>query len=134
MTEPEIPWALLLAAYGLTFLVQNKMLFLQHLFGWDEEAEEVEGEETEESAEEEEPRIWRALWWLGEKISDLIHCTICMGFHTGWLLWLVSSAVGQALPSNLLAWVFPMFLTGLQSAVFSYGLDAFIKWAESNSR
>jgi hypothetical protein len=98
----------MLVAYGVAFGFQNKLTFLYS-----------EGyRETGEPA---------------NILDRLLHCTYCTGFHTGWMVWLLSwwiegklPAEGWAVPASVLVWSFA-------SAAFCYVVDAFVRWLESGT-
>lgn len=98
----------MLVAYGLAFGVQNKLTFLYS------EAYHLSGEPA-------------------NLLDRLLHCTYCTGFHTGWMVWLLSWWVegkpqqeGWGAPASLLTWAFG-------SAAFCYVVDAFVRWLESGT-
>lgn len=98
----------LLLAYGLSFGFQNKLPFLY----------------SEAYRESGVPQRF---------LDQLLHCTYCTGFHTGWMTWLLAWGIegepptmGLSIPFSVLGWSFA-------SAGFCYVLDALVRWVEANT-
>lgn len=67
-------------------------------------------------------------------LDALLKCAYCTGFHTGWMVWLVSWAVSGKLPvdggpvaimASVLTWAF-------SSAAVCYVLDTSVMWFEAH--
>ena len=74
-------------------------------------------------------------WPLGGFFTNLLACTYCTGFHTGWKTFLAWSLVEGPVrpldtPENVVTNVVALFIWAFCSTVFCYGLDAFIQWME----
>lgn len=104
---PTLTWFVLLAAYGLSFMLQNKADFLY----------------SEEYRETGAPNTF---------LDRLLYCTFCLSAHCGLVLLLVFSVLaalsGPAphwteVPRAVLVWWFA-------AGAFGYGLDAAIQWLE----
>jgi len=72
-------------------------------------------------------------------LDALVKCTYCVGFHAGWLSWVVYLGIEQ--PSLGLTGVeisMTIFRSvavwGLASAGFCYALDSAIRWCEYRPR
>lgn len=70
-----------------------------------------------------------------EFTDALIKCTYCLGFHAGWMAWLLSLAAEHpSLGANAWAVTQTVALSivfwGMSSAVFSYGVDTAIQRLE----
>lgn len=66
-------------------------------------------------------------------LDRLLSCTYCLGFHCGWLAWLMqygatneAPAEGWAIPLSVLMWA-------LCSAASCYVLDAGVRWLEEST-
>ena len=92
---------ILIAMYGLTFALQHKIpaIFMKSTY------KEL------------------SLTTLKNK---LLSCTFCMGFHAGWICYLLSimSEMGSFSAGDLLIFSF-------SGAAFSYSLDAYVQKLES---
>lgn len=74
-----------------------------------------------------------------EFLDSLIKCTYCLGFHTGWMAWVLYWAMerpslGPDTTSVVLSVVWSIVTWGLSSAAFSYGVDTAIRWLEYRPR
>ncbi len=98
----------LLVAYGLCFSFQNKLPFLY----------------TERCRELGEPQSF---------FDKFLHCTFCVGFHCGWMVWLLAWATTGNQPAQGWNMIPSMFLWAFGSAGFCYAADALIKWLETNT-
>jgi hypothetical protein len=101
-----MPWPLfILAAYALTFAVQNDKIWgICHLI---------------QRCTESESRV--AHW-----VIDLVNCTFCTGFHAGWIVWLLGLMVWTPpleTGLDLLQEAVRLFLMGLVSSAACYAMD-----------
>ena len=63
-------------------------------------------------------------------ITDaLIKCTYCLGFHCGWMLWVLSWLMA-GMPALTLAAVPTVIAWCFTSSAFCYSVDAAVKWLE----
>jgi len=74
------------------------------------------------------PFLYRFEWLHG-----FLGCTYCVGFHAGWMTWLMAWAVTGTTPAG--EWhIFPsVMLWALTSSAFCYSLDALVKYLENNA-
>lgn len=66
-------------------------------------------------------------------VRKLFRCSYCMGFHAGWLAYLLSLFAGVILVSGCLQWFSLFILWGLIGSAFSYTLDTGLKWIEAST-
>lgn len=68
-------------------------------------------------------------------LDDLVKCTYCTGFHTGWMAWIVSRLYEResGWPS-VETTVLSVVVWGLTSAAFSYAIDTVVRWCEYRAR
>lgn len=73
------------------------------------------------------------LYGRANLLDRLLSCTYCLGFHCGWMAWLLDWAMTGSTPAegwyiipSLVAWA-------LSSSVFCYILDALVRWLEGNT-
>lgn len=66
-------------------------------------------------------------------LDNLLRCSYCVGFHCGWVMWLLvwvsqgqAPATGVGIPASILMW-------GLASAAWCYGVDVLTSWMEANT-
>ena len=70
-------------------------------------------------------------WWSKEKVfqkdvvKSLLKCTYCVGFHSGWLVYL-SLASAQKFPF----FIGDLFVYAFAGAAFSYSMDAYVEYLE----
>jgi hypothetical protein len=78
--------------------------------------------------------IQHKAWFLRDKhfmIDAMLVCTYCVGFHAGWITWLLWK-VDQVIDGSV--WGFPlidMLLFALASSAFSYFIDTCIRLMET---
>lgn len=61
-------------------------------------------------------------------LDALLKCTFCLGFHSGWLAWLLSCWMNGFPETNFV----PVALTwAFASSAFCYVLDALVQWLET---
>jgi len=70
-------------------------------------------------------------YW-SEWTDELLQCSYCVGFHCGWVLWIVTSLVNGTPPKTPVAALEPL-LWSFTSAAFCYVLDSVVKWVESQT-
>ena len=68
-------------------------------------------------------------------LDSLLKCTYCLGFHAGWMAWLLSvvaehPSLGTDTASVVQRVALSVVFWGLSSAVFSYGVDTAIQRLE----
>jgi hypothetical protein len=68
-----------------------------------------------------------------ERLHGFLACTYCVGFHAGWMAWLLVWAVTGDLPAegwriapSILIWAFC-------ASAFCFAFDALVKYLENNS-
>ena len=68
-----------------------------------------------------------------ERLHGFLSCTYCVGFHTGWMTWLLSWGLTGKLPVE--GWhIIPSVLVwALTSSAFCYAFDALVKYLEVNA-
>lgn len=93
-------WPLLLAAYTITFGLQNDKLPILSL------------------------RLRKLSFF-----EKMFECPYCTGFHAGWIVWVLSVAA-QGLPAEGWHNVASVILTALASAAFCYALDVTLQFLE----
>jgi len=74
------------------------------------------------------------LYGKSNLLDRLLKCTYCLGFHCGWISWLLVWGVTGKMQGDVTRWwSFPLSLVGwgLISASFCYSLDATIKRLET---
>jgi len=74
------------------------------------------------------PFLYKMEWLHG-----FLTCTYCVGFHAGWMTWLLAWGLEGKLPAEGWHIVPSVLLWGLASSAFCYAVDAAIKWLEVNS-
>ena len=66
--------------------------------------------------------------------DEMLACTYCTGFHTGWITWVLTWGAVKELPAQgIMLNSLSVFYWAFASAIFCYAMDALIKWAEMNS-
>jgi hypothetical protein len=63
-------------------------------------------------------------------LDDLLSCNYCLGFHTGWMTWLMALVVGQHHPTASLGTAVDLIAWSFVSAVFCYAFDAMLQKLE----
>lgn len=96
-------WILLLAAYTITFGLQNDKLPAVSL------------------------RLRKIPFF-----EKMFECPYCTGFHAGWVVWVLSVGA-QGLPAEGWHNGASVILTALASATFCYALDVALQFLEKNS-
>ncbi len=67
-------------------------------------------------------------------LDKLLSCTYCLGFHCGWMVWLLHYGITEEFPApgangivlSLVGW-------SLASAAFCYVMDAGVRWLEGST-
>lgn len=63
---------------------------------------------------------------VGSLFQTALECTFCMGFHCGWVVYLMG-----VLSSGTLFGFTEMLIFALSSAAFCYAFDAGVRWLET---
>ena len=58
-------------------------------------------------------------------LDQMLACTYCTGFHSGWIIYLISHVDKLSLPEAV--------VFAFASAMFSYSLDEAVKYLEESS-
>ena len=69
---------------------------------------------------------------IGNFLPKLLDCTFCIGFHTGWIIFLISQFSILFEKQEYFFGMIVVILFGLASASFCYFLDTFIRLMESH--
>ena len=73
------------------------------------------------------------LYQKADLLDRLLACTYCLGFHCGWVVWLLGWAVTGSTPAEGLHIIPSLVLWCMASAAFCYAADALVRWLESNT-
>jgi hypothetical protein len=74
------------------------------------------------------PFLYRSEWLHG-----FLSCTYCVGFHTGWMTWLMAWAVMGKTPAEGWQIVPSVLMWALTSAAFCFAFDALVQYLENNA-
>jgi hypothetical protein len=74
------------------------------------------------------PPLYRFEWLHG-----FLGCIYCIGFHAGWISWLMVWAVSGKTPAEGWYIIPSILIWALTSAAFCFFFDAMIKWFEVNA-
>lgn len=74
------------------------------------------------------PWLYRFEW-----LHKFLGCTYCVGFHAGWVTWLIAWAIMGTTPAEGWHIIPSILLWALTSSAFCYALDATVKYLENNS-
>jgi hypothetical protein len=78
----------------------------------------------------------KCLFLYGKKpwLDKLLRCTYCLTTHAGWVCWWICTGLrGDWLFSSWWQNALSFVVWALCGAGFGYGLDALIRWLESNT-
>lgn len=74
------------------------------------------------------PFLYRFEW-----LHRFLSCTYCVGFHAGWMTWLLAWAVMGTTPAEGWYIIPSVLIWALCGAAFCYAFDALVKYLEVNS-
>ena len=72
------------------------------------------------------------LYWF-RRLHGFLACTYCVGFHAGWVTWLLAWAVTGTLPATGWGILPSVAVWSLTSAAFSFAFDALVRYLEVNA-
>ena len=111
----------LIFAYGLCFGLQHKVPWPKRLFEQDPETGKPKW------LVEIDPETGKPVSFFGR----LFYCTYCLGFHCGWVSWLLHWTIEGTPPATGTHSVPSIVLWCFSSAIACYGLDAVVAWLDS---
>lgn len=72
------------------------------------------------------------LYKRGAFLDSLLECTYCLGFHCGWMTWILNCLLTGATPATWYSGVVSLVLWCFGSAAFCYAADTAVRWLEGN--
>lgn len=77
----------------------------------------------------------KVVWLYGksEFTDKLLQCSYCLGFHCGWLAWILMYLMTPNMDLTVVQIVSSLIVYAFSSSAFCYVLDTVVQWVESNT-
>ena len=77
----------------------------------------------------------KVVWFYGksEFTDKLLQCSYCLGFHCGWVAWILVYLMTPSLELSVAQIISSILYYAFSSSAFCYVLDSIVQWVESNT-